>query len=358
MLKLAKRGKIWHICGSIRGQRYRESTGTHSRAHAEALLARRQTEIIERETWGQNRVTVFAEAVTLYLQQGGEARFLAPLLDRWGAKRLAEITQVEVSAAVHEIYPGRSAAYQVRAVFTPTSAVLRCAARAGLCPLVAFEKPKVRRKPVAYADDDWFQKVLPHCNSHLTAVILFLTLTGARVTEACTLVWADVDLQRAQALLRETKNGTSRVVDLAAPVATALHAIRPPTPERAARVFGYAARWSVNQAIERACARAGIPYLSSHSIGRHAFAARLLRQGHSLKLVQEAGGWKAARMVSDHYGHLERSQVSAAIKNSGTNLTQAPSTRRSRTRQVIEKFGAGEGIRTLDPDLGKVVLYP
>jgi hypothetical protein len=22
------------------------------------------------------------------------------------------------------------------------------------------------------------------------------------------------------------------------------------------------------------------------------------------------------------------------------------------------KFGAGEGIRTLDPDLGKVVLYP
>jgi hypothetical protein len=24
----------------------------------------------------------------------------------------------------------------------------------------------------------------------------------------------------------------------------------------------------------------------------------------------------------------------------------------------LEKFGAGEGIRTLDPDLGKVVLYP
>jgi hypothetical protein len=24
----------------------------------------------------------------------------------------------------------------------------------------------------------------------------------------------------------------------------------------------------------------------------------------------------------------------------------------------VENFGAGEGIRTLDPDLGKVVLYP
>jgi hypothetical protein len=26
--------------------------------------------------------------------------------------------------------------------------------------------------------------------------------------------------------------------------------------------------------------------------------------------------------------------------------------------QVLESTGAGEGIRTLDPDLGKVVLYP
>ena len=25
---------------------------------------------------------------------------------------------------------------------------------------------------------------------------------------------------------------------------------------------------------------------------------------------------------------------------------------------IIRKIGAGEGIRTLDPDLGKVVLYP
>jgi len=25
---------------------------------------------------------------------------------------------------------------------------------------------------------------------------------------------------------------------------------------------------------------------------------------------------------------------------------------------MIEDFGAGEGIRTLDPNLGKVVLYP
>jgi hypothetical protein len=28
------------------------------------------------------------------------------------------------------------------------------------------------------------------------------------------------------------------------------------------------------------------------------------------------------------------------------------------TSSILRKIGAGEGIRTLDPDLGKVVLYP
>jgi hypothetical protein len=32
--------------------------------------------------------------------------------------------------------------------------------------------------------------------------------------------------------------------------------------------------------------------------------------------------------------------------------------RLAQVRSDIEKIGAGEGIRTLDPDLGKVVLYP
>jgi site-specific recombinase XerD len=36
------------------------------------------------------------------------------------------------------------------------------------------------------------------------------------------------------------------------------------------------------------CKRGGVPRLTSHKIGRHSFAARLLAQGHSLKHVQEA----------------------------------------------------------------------
>ena len=35
-----------------------------------------------------------------------------------------------------------------------------------------------------------------------------------------------------------------------------------------------------------------------------------------------------------------------------------PNWKMSQSPDIIKKTGAGEGIRTLDPNLGKVVLYP
>ena len=186
-------------------------------------------------------------------------------------------------------------------------------------------------------------------------MLLFLTLTGARVSQDCDLTWADIDWEREQALLRHTKNGS--LCDLAPPAMDAISFLRLPNCNPAERVFGYAYRRSVNKAIERACLKAKAPYLSSHRIGRHAFAARLLREGHSLKLVQEAGGWKVARMVSDHYGHLERTQVSAAVKAAGTNLTQKAGATRGQNAQLVETPGGRYRDRTCDPYHVKVVLY-
>ena len=57
-----------------------------------------------------------------------------------------------------------------------------------------------------------------------------------------------------------------------------------------------------------------MPYLSSPSkIGRHAFAARLLDQGETSKVVMEAGGWKSAPLFNETYGHLERSHVDQIV---------------------------------------------
>jgi hypothetical protein len=61
--------------------------------------------------------------------------------------------------------------------------------------------------------------------------------------------------------------------------------------------------------------RVGLPVMTSHQIGRHAFAARLLRQRKTLKEVQEAGGWSVGSMpmLAATYAHLEMSAVEQAV---------------------------------------------
>ena len=46
------------------------------------------------------------------------------------------------------------------------------------------------------------------------------------------------------------------------------------------------------------------------------------------------------------------------VSPSGAGKQETASKGRSKQLISLRKFGAGEGIRTLDPNLGKVVLYP
>jgi hypothetical protein len=58
-----------------------------------------------------------------------------------------------------------------------------------------------------------------------------------------------------------------------------------------------------------AAKRAGLPHLSTHKIGRHTFAGRILDARHSLKTLKEAGRWKKMQVVDETYGHMEISIV-------------------------------------------------
>jgi integrase len=328
-LKLVRRPgtKNFYLSGSIRGQRYVESTGTGSRVHAEAFRLRREREILDAEYIGEARTTIFSQAALVYLEKGGEGRYLPPLIERFGTMRLAQITPAVVSQFARERFGDVSPATVKRTLYTPLNSVMRAAHRAQLGPLVVFEAPKVKRKPVQYADDRWIEQFFAHAHFRVAAIVLFMTLTSARVSEACRLAPGDIDLERGEAILRQTKSGKSRRLSLA-PVL--VEALRRALVECAAeidgqvRVFGYASRFSVNQAIERVCAKAGIPYLSSHKSGRHAFAARMLKAGHSLKLLQDAGGWATISVVSENYGHLEQQAIDEAVRRAGSTMPALP----------------------------------
>ena len=332
-LKLVRRGKVYYVSGTIDGSRYFESTRTGSKQHAEAYRLRREREINDRVYLGEGRTTLFAEAAAIYLEKGGEGRFLDPILVRFGASRLADITPAQVSQFARDRYSHLRPATVKRTLYTPLNAVMRAAHKAQLAPLYRFDPPKVKREPVDYADDRWLEQFFAAAPFRIAALVLFITLTGARVSEACRLAPDDIDLARGEAILRVTKTGQARRVPLAPVLVQALErALVELVKEMdgGPRVFGYAARWSVNQAIERVCRRAGLRVLSSHKVGRHAFAARLLAQGQSLKLVRDAGGWATIQVVSESYGHLEQQAIDEAVRSAGASLPALPDRRKDK----------------------------
>lgn len=350
MLTLKKTGKkdTYQITGTVHGQRIRQSTGTSSYEHAEKQRLDLELELLDRHTWGETKTTVFAEAAVLYMTNGGERRFMNPLLDEFGTMRMAEITDMMVSDFCTRRYPGCGPAGLNRQVYTPLIAVFRRAAKAKICALPHFQRPvKKRRKTIKYAKDDYLAQYLPECSVRLYAASMLLSFTGARAAECCRLEDADVDWDARTAILHETKNGDPRVVVLAPLVYEAMIPLR----GRRGPLFGFKTRFSLNQAIERAIDRVNrkggaihfdyvkrpdgkkdrvrvvdgpliLDYLTSHQIGRHAFAARFLKQGGTLKELQEAGGWKSFKIVAETYGHLEKSSVHNAVRNSDKELSK------------------------------------
>ncbi|MBX9587859.1 MAG: tyrosine-type recombinase/integrase [Hyphomonadaceae bacterium] len=325
MLKLVRRGKkgVFQIIGTVAGQRVRESTGVASQEHAEVIRAKREAALLEEATWGKRYTATFSEAVNLYAQKGGSPRYVEPLNLHFGKWRMDLMTDLEVSKFATKQYPDVQPQTLDRQVYTPLIAIWHVAQEAKLCGHHDFKRPmKPDRQAVEYAKDDYLSKILPASTQRLQAAVLLMSFTGARGTETCNVSDenGDVDWEARTVLLRKTKNGRPRLL----PLAPLLYEKMLPLKGTKGPLFGFKQRFSLNQALERAANRAKVPYLSSHKIGRHSAAARLLGEGYTLKEIQEALGWspKSLPMIAEIYGHLEQKRVDQALREADTKLAQ------------------------------------
>lgn len=324
-LKIVKRPKspYWIIRGTVAGTVIEESTRTGDRTRAEYLRAKRESELLDAHVYGAKKTATFSDAAIAYMQAGGERRFIAKLLKHFGSKPLASITQTAVDHAAQTLYPKATPATLVRQVYTPITSIMSRASKSGLCDPVEFERPKVKWKPVAIPPEKWWPAVQGKASPNLWALLVFMSNTGTRVSEALRLKWDDVDMKGSSATLGRTKNGKSRIVTLNAKVVEALQAKKDwealdrNTRFRTGQVFNFKARGNVYRSLRSACERAGVPYYPTHSTGRHTFAKRGLEAGWNLKLLQEAGGWADIKMPAMNYGHMEPSQVREAVLKLG-----------------------------------------
>jgi integrase len=306
-----KRSKNWFVRGTVAGVELFESTGTSEKHLAEQYRLKRERQVYEEAALGKSRPATFADAVTVYLNKGKRGRFLTPLLDHFKEKPLQDIGQVEIDEAARVLYPEAKASTLNRQVYGPVVAVMRAAARARLpgaaVPLVdrrQEEKPEIHP-----ADDVHLDALLPHLPDGLMRLIWLMSYTGLRTGEALRVMPGDI--RDGFAMVGKTKNGEPRMV---------------PLPEGwayPAGGWGYTTTQGVGGALRKAHKALGIPYRDGHELGRHAFAARFLKAGGSIKRLKEAGGWKKLAVVDERYGHMEITEVHDFMRGLSANRAKS-----------------------------------
>lgn len=327
-----------------------ESTKVADRSQAEAIRTKREWEILTRQLGGSRSTATFLEAANSYLENGGEGRFVEPLLHHFKTKPLAEIGQAEVEACARRIYPGCGPATVNRQVFTPISAILTHGAQRKLCDKPSFERPPQPRGRVRWLNFEEADRLIASCAPHLAPLVTFLLFTGARVGEALELDWREVDLTRGSVIFLETKNGDRRGVPLHPRALAALANLRHRAgavflrpPRRTDKTPGakpYATKvdegGQIKTAFRGACRRAGIADFHPHDC-RHTWATWHYAANRDLAGLMKLGGWRTVQMVL-RYAHVNVDDLAPGIMNIGRGSNGEP---RFETPQAPTKTGRG-----------------
>lgn len=321
-LTLYKRpgGKIYHYRGTINGQRLRGSTGTAKKAVAERFISQLEEKQWKGDLDGPGAILRFSDAAMHYRQAQRSHRFLPLVEDYWKDTLVKEISSGAVRKAAMALYPNASGATRNRHVIVPTQAVINHAASLELCQRLKVERFPENYKVKTPVTWEWVCAFMAASNPHLGALACFMFLTGARISEALDLQWADVDLAKRRSIIRQTKIGSERNAHLPVALVTAIANIEGDR-NPAESVFKYSTRNTCAPQWKKACKRAGIPFRSFHCC-RHGFATALLHKGVDPITVAKLGGWKSAQHVFETYGHAMTDDT-LADKIADTLQTQA-----------------------------------
>lgn len=245
----------------------------------------------------------FNDAADSYVAHGGETRYLPRLIERFGPDDVTTVTPVAVRTAAVELFPNASPATRNRHAITPARAVLYHAHEMGWrmpARIRLFPAPKTR--VTVPASRRWLETFIDRCDAdnlpHLAACVLLMNLCGARVSEAINLLGEHVDLRERTALLVKTKTSLNSLRYMPDHLVERIRDLGLAPGER---VFRYTSRFSVNERIFAVCDRAGLPYKSSHTVGRHAFATNALNAGVGVRVAMDAGGWKSSTIFLETY---------------------------------------------------------
>lgn len=311
-----KNSRNWYYRGTVRGIHVDRSTLTDNEAAAEAIRIKAEAQILDRSVFGARATVTFVEASLSYLKQGGEGRFLDPIMLHFKGRKLADIAQADIDAAAEALLPHATPATRNRQVYTPISAVLRHAARRGWTDRRIIDRPRQKEIPIRWITQEEATRLVANCAQHLAPLVIFLFGTGARLSEALYLQWSQVNLKERQVTFPKTKNGEARSVPLPPKAFEALANL----PHRLGAVFltnrglpyqpNDDGGGQIKTAFKGACRRAGIHDFTPHKC-RHSWATWHYAKNKDIGHLMELGGWKSVEMAM-RYAHVNVSHLASS----------------------------------------------
>lgn len=150
--------------------------------------------------------------------------------------------------------------------------------------------------------------LLKHLSGEAKAIFEFAIETAMRRSEMLALEWRNVDLKRAIAIVRDSKNGEDRATPLST---TAIRIIKAqPRGIGSSKVFSITPS-QLRDAWEAARTTAGIPDIRLHDL-RHEATSRLFEKGLNVMEAASVTGHKTLGMLK-RYTHLNPSDIAKKL---------------------------------------------
>lgn len=348
-LSYRKRGKVWHVRGTIRvGRRVikmREfSTGCSTKADAEAVgaaeEARLRGEVFSGLEPQRPRTVTIGECIASYRARPGGLHPFDEARLRMLDECMGSTPVSEVKAAWSEWLKGRG-----QGLAPSTVARWRSTLRAALTyggEEFSISIPSIRSvrnsevERIAYLTESQEQRLLAAYNPWAAPVMIVLCHTGMRTQEALRLDWRCVDWERHVIVVEHTgrsdgartKSKRSRRIGMRPIVRDALLDIwqtqgRPQVGAvfRSRRRAPYADTRLVggnplSSAHRSACKAAAIEGFRVHD-WRHHFAVWFLKRGGNLRALCQIAGWSSMRMVQ-RYAVFEQSDLDDLMRKTAS----------------------------------------
>jgi integrase len=185
-------------------------------------------------------------------------------------------------------------------------------------PFNKIKKFSEMRGRVRFLSDDEREKLLEACSSSsykpLYLIVVLALSTGARKSEIMNLKWQDIDFDRRQFVLHETKNKERRVIPLTGHAYQMM--LEHKQVQRIDTDFIFPSikgdkPYEIKKPWLRAVKEATLKDFRFHDL-RHSAASYLAMNGASLAEIAEVLGHKTLQMVK-RYAHLSEAHTSAVV---------------------------------------------